>query len=66
MPAAVIIQLIAQFGIPLARDIYNIVATHFATNQVPTDDMWDKLLALENASHAAFVNALKPNIPPVT
>ena len=65
MPAAVIIQLIAQFGIPLARDIYGIVATHFATNQTPTEEMWDKLMALENSSHAAFVNALKPT-PPVT
>jgi len=64
MPAAVIIQLIAQFGIPLARDIYTIVSTHFATNTAPTDKMWEDLLAAENASHAAFVNALKPPTPP--
>ena len=59
---ALIIPLITQFGIPLARQIWEIVSQHTANNQPPTAEMWDKLAALENESHAAFAEALTTKI----
>jgi hypothetical protein len=64
MPLApIILQLIAQFGVPLAAQIYGIVTKHFEANQKPTPEMWQALIDAENASHAAFAAALRPPTP---
>ena len=66
MSAAIIIQLIAQYGIPLASQIFGIVTKHFESNAAPTQEMWDELLKLENDSSEAFNNALKTDPQPTT
>ena len=58
-----ILLLIAKYGIPLASQIYTTVSQHYAEGQVVSPVMWDKLLALENQSHADFVKALSVPVP---
>jgi len=56
MPA-IILGLIAQFGIPLAKQIYDIVTSKMVDGK-PTPEMWDALLAAENKSAADFDKAI--------
>lgn len=62
MPAALIVQLIAQLGIPLAAKVFTIVTRHFDAGTGPSEAMWNELIDAENKSHAKFVEGL--NIPP--
>lgn len=63
--APIILQLVASVGIPVARQITEIIMSHFETNDSPTPELWEKLekvRALENTSHAKFLKELKPGL----
>lgn len=60
----IVLQMIVQYGIPGAIQIWGIVSKNFADNEKPTQEMWDNLILVENARHAKFLADLS-SIPPV-
>lgn len=54
----IVLQMIVQYGIPGAIQIWGIVSKNFADNERPTQEMWDNLTLVENARHAKFVAEL--------
>jgi len=60
----IILQLVAQYGPVVARGIVNAVNSGMGADGRPTDAMWEKLIVLENESHAKFATALSK--PPGT
>ncbi len=56
--------LVAQYGIPWAYSFWQIVSQHAE----PTQEAWDKLLALSQTPMLDYVNAARAKIglPPLT
>lgn len=56
--AIAIIQLVAQYGIPLAQRMVSIIRGNVEANNGPTPELWVELAKAENDSEAKFVSAL--------
>lgn len=54
----IVLQMIVQYGIPGAIQIWGIVSKQLTDNDRPSKEMWDNLILVENARHAKFVAEL--------